>query len=170
MPKWEEKMVRLGHIDVVRQEALIDKESKKSRKQEFGCPLPISSTEEETSSLKNLKSESPAFVHIIKNKNSTDNLIARSVTALKLSKDKNFRILATTQVENDGSREVDEVKKELSGVKDTGESSRMDSIKVDQPNNITAEVTKESSKKNEKSKGFFKSFKKLFKSQFLSAI
>lgn len=28
MPKWEEKMVRLGHIDVVRQEALIDKDSK----------------------------------------------------------------------------------------------------------------------------------------------
>lgn len=158
MPKWEEKMVRLGHIDVVRQEALIhDKESTKGRKQEFGCPLQISSIEEE--------SESQTFVHIIKNNNSTDNLIARSVTALKLSKDKNFRILATSQVENEGKKEVDDVKKELSGVKDTGESSRMDSIRIDQPNNITAEVTKESSTKNEKSKGILKSFKNLFKFQ-----
>lgn len=156
MPKWEEKMVRLGHIDVVRQEALIhDKESTKGRKQEFGCPLQISSIEEESS-------ESQTFVHIIKNNNSTDNLIARSVTALKLSKDKNFRILATSQVENEGKKEVDDVKKELSGVKDTGESSRMDSIRIDQPNNITAEVT---STKNEKSKGILKSFKNLFKFQ-----
>lgn len=29
MPKWEEKMVRLGHIDVVRQEALIEPEKKR---------------------------------------------------------------------------------------------------------------------------------------------
>lgn len=167
MPKWEEKMVRLGHIDVVRQEALIhDRESTKGRKQEFGCPLQISSIEEEeTSSLKNLKSESQTFVHIIKNKNSTDNLIARSVTALKLSKDKNFRILATSQVENEVKKEVDGVRKELSGVKDTGESSRMDSIKIDQPKNITEEITKESSKQNEKSKGILKSFKNLFKFQ-----
>lgn len=116
------------------------------------------------SSLKNLKSESQTFVHFINNKNSTDNLIARSVTALKLSKDKKFRILATSQVENEVKREFDDVRMELSGVKDTGESSRMDSIKVGQPNNITAEITKESSKKNEKSKGFLNSFKNLFKS------
>lgn len=117
----------------------------------------MSSTEEEASSSKHLKSESQTFVHNIKNNNSTDHLIARSVTALKLSKDKKFRNLATSkEVEKDG------VKKELSG-KDTGESSRMYSIKIDQPKKITAEETKKSSKQNEKSKGILNKFKTLFK-------
>lgn len=112
---------------------------------------------EETSSLKNINSESQTFVHSINNNNSTDKLIARSVTALKLSKDKNFRILATSEVENKVKEEIDDVKKELLGVKDTGESSRIDSIKIDQPNIIIVE------KKNEKSKGILNSFKTLFK-------
>lgn len=122
-----------------------------------------STEEEETSSLKNTKSQSQTFVHSIRNKNSTDDLIARSVTALKLSKDKKFRILATSNVENELKDKVDDVKKELSGVKDTGELSHKDSIKIDQPNIIASEKTLESPKQNEKSKGILNSFKTLFK-------